>query len=195
RNNVYSVGYGALGYSHGSLSTSNSSVSPSPATPFSVNPTPTLIPSISSSALGQTSPITRIRARHGYAVAVSDATTTAAVADSRPASRVRGGALWSWGLNNEYGRLGLGTVSRQRQRQQQQQGGGGAIGIIGGKEEPWVVEPRRVEIPSLPPLSSFQSSLASGSNDGGPREEGWSIGEVELGDEGMWVEVRQRIEN
>lgn len=86
------------------------------------NPIPTLIPSLSSSAIGLTSPITRIRTcSSGYAVAISDSTTTTNKGGSRGGGR-GGGKLWSWGINSPFGRLGLGTISRKEAKDSSMRG-------------------------------------------------------------------------
>ncbi|GAA5906171.1 uncharacterized protein JCM6883_005465 [Sporobolomyces salmoneus] len=158
RHNLYSTGYGALGYSLPS--------DPSSSFPNLFNPHPTLIPSLSSTALGFSSPITRIRAAFGYAVAISDSPSSRSSLSSSSASS-RGSRLWSWGLNSPSGRLGHGTISRVSNENER-----------GMRVEPWVIEPREIRIP----LREL-----------GLEEKGeWGVGTVELGEEGMWVEVKER---
>ncbi|GAA5946510.1 hypothetical protein JCM3765_000272 [Sporobolomyces pararoseus] len=160
-------GYGALGYLPTSPTTSSSSTDNN-----HYNPIPTLVPTLSSSTIGLTSPITRIRACSNYAVAISDKPTTSGGGG--------GGKLWSWGINSPFGRLGLGSISRDRDNN-----GEGSRGM---KVEPFVIEPRELRIP-------FQELGIQQHND---EEEGgkcnWEIGIVELGSDGMWVEIKEEKE-
>ncbi|GAA5949831.1 hypothetical protein JCM21900_004216 [Sporobolomyces salmonicolor] len=107
--------------------------------------------------------VTRIRARFGYAAAVRDA---------GPAS-----AIWTWGLNNLYGRLGVGSVGPARG------GGGGGGGRFDPAAPPrvqmHVYEPSEVEVPLRALGLDRAPSGASASE--------WRFGAVELGEEGMWV--------
>jgi len=128
-----------------------------------------LIPSLSSTSVGFTSPVTRIRASYGYAIAISDKDSTREGGG--------GGKLWSWGINNKFGRLGLGSISRVGKDDTSQRG---------MRVEPFVLEPREVEIP-LREMGLLEE------NERG-EEKDWKLGEIELGDEGMWVEIREEIE-
>ncbi|KAK4051884.1 hypothetical protein OIV83_002589 [Microbotryomycetes sp. JL201] len=99
--------------------------------------------------------ITRIRAGWGMA---------AAVQDNGNESR-----LFTWGLNNVHGRLGVGSLSHRRP----------------GASEPGqlavpmhIHEPREVELPLR------ELGLAAGQGD-------WHIGEIELGEQSFWVELRK----
>ncbi|GAA5841146.1 hypothetical protein JCM5353_008977 [Sporobolomyces roseus] len=138
RNNIYTTGFGSLGL-------------PSSPSPPTSSLHPTLIPSISSSF---SSPITRIRAAHGYAIAISDSASSCS-------------KMFSWGLNNSQGRLGTGSSYS---------GGGGERPEV--RVEGNVKEPRELVLPT---------------KELGLEEEGseWGIGEVELGDEGMWVVLEE----
>ncbi|KAM0788346.1 hypothetical protein ACM66B_001487 [Microbotryomycetes sp. NB124-2] len=99
--------------------------------------------------------ITRIRAGWGMAAAVQDDGN-----ESR---------LFTWGLNNVHGRLGVGSLSHKRP----------------GATEPGqlavpmhVYEPREINLPLR------ELGLVRGQGD-------WHIGQVELGEHSMWIELRQ----
>ncbi|GAA5887220.1 hypothetical protein JCM16303_007381 [Sporobolomyces ruberrimus] len=175
RNNVYTLGYGALGLPPTTTSSPN---------PSRFNPYPTLVPSLSSSSQRYSSPITRIRAAFGYAVAISDDNK----AGEDKGGGGGGGKIWSWGLNNQFGRLGLGTTSSNHSPSNSGAGGGGENRAL--RIENYVDEPKEVRLP-IRELGLEEEVVDEEGMGGGKKK--WRLGEVELGDEGMWVEVREEV--
>ncbi|GAA5936202.1 RCC1 domain-containing protein [Sporobolomyces koalae] len=150
RNNVYTTGYGALGYKV------------TPPSQSYYNPVPTRVPSLSSS--DPRSRITRIRAAFGYAVAISD--------DSN--------RLFGWGLNNDHGRLGIGALGSHPPSSTSSSSRGEDTNRA-LRVERHVVEPRELELP-VRELGLDEDGIE------------WNVGKVELGEEGMWVELRAEQE-
>ncbi|GAA5849583.1 hypothetical protein JCM8547_000504 [Rhodosporidiobolus lusitaniae] len=128
--------------------------------------------------------VSRIRAGWGYAAAVRDAAE-----DS---------ALWTWGLNNLHGRLGLGALpsSPTSSSPSSSPSPSSRFSRRDSSEAPpapvqrHVCEPTRVDL--APAVRSLGLELGR-RRDG---EEGgrWRLGEVELGEEGMWVEVKEEVD-
>lgn len=105
--------------------------------------------------------ITRIKACFGYCVAIRDDGTNS--------------AIYSWGLNNSHGRLGIGalvppplansTASKDR------------IGI----------PVQHIYVPTELDLPKHQLEPVLDRNE----EREWSLGEVTLGQEALWVEMKE----
>ncbi|GAA6062705.1 hypothetical protein JCM10212_002256, partial [Sporobolomyces blumeae] len=223
RQDVYTTGFGALGRSsvpdpRAPTRPSSSSSSRSPSRTL-YDPVPTRIDALS--GLG----ITRIRAGYGYACAISDhgrgqGSTTSSSPCSSELPR-----LWTWGLNNPYGRLGVGisspTLRESRRRVRTSENGSEGIDADlerEGKEsneatressvtdriERHVYEPREVEIPleRIGIERRYDGGARHDGDDQGQHEPGrrveptrdWALGDVELGQDTMWVVVDQTVE-
>ncbi|GAA5928361.1 hypothetical protein JCM10213_005716 [Rhodosporidiobolus nylandii] len=110
--------------------------------------------------------VSRIRAGWGYAAAVRDAGSHS--------------ALWTWGLNNVHGRLGVGALSSTASSASSP--ASSSDRFASRRSSPTlqlpthVYEPQRVELP----LQELGLRLGKGE---------WGLGEVELGEEAMWVGV------
>ncbi|GAA5885643.1 hypothetical protein JCM6882_007509 [Rhodosporidiobolus microsporus] len=164
RGSVYSAGFGALGLGRETLSTLKMRV----------------VEALEGAG------VTRIRAGWGYAAAARDAGT-----DS---------ALWTWGLNSPHGRLGLGSLPPSPSS---------SSSAASTRFDPsalpsvarHVYTPTRVDLP-LQQLALGVPARAEGGEfgreakggEGGEEGERWELGEVEVGEEGMWVEVREEVE-
>ncbi|GAA5830750.1 hypothetical protein JCM11251_001062 [Rhodosporidiobolus azoricus] len=125
--------------------------------------------------------VNRIRAGWGYAAAVRDA---------GPSS-----ALWTWGLNSPHGRLGTGSLPPSPSSSSASTSfDPSALPSLAQH----VYSPTRVELP-LKQLALGVPAREEGREFGRQREgweedeEQWRFGEVELGAEGMWVEVREEV--
>ncbi|GAA6009389.1 hypothetical protein JCM11491_004303 [Sporobolomyces phaffii] len=174
RHNVYTTGYGALGLAR-------SPEEEDDRTRF--NPVPTLVPTLAASVTG--AEVTRIRAAYGYAAAIADRRPRPG--PSRSASPARGPRMWTWGVNSEFGRLGLGTTARGRGTSR------GDNSNRALRVEHAVDAPREVELP-VRELGLDADDDHHHDGGGGESASEWEIGAVELGDEAMWVELREKVE-
>lgn len=92
-------------------------------------------------------------------------------------------------MNNQFGRLGLGSTSSSRTSTLSNSGtGGGENRAL--RIEDHVDEPKEVRLP-IRELGLEEEVVDEEGMGGGKKK--WRLGEVELGDEGMWVEVREEV--
>ncbi|GAA5968733.1 hypothetical protein JCM11641_000713 [Rhodosporidiobolus odoratus] len=115
--------------------------------------------------------VSRISAGWGYAAAVRDAGSSS--------------ALWTWGLNSPHGRLGLGTLPPSPSSSSSPPFPSSSDRFSRSPSPQLnvpmhVYEPTRVELPMR----------ELGLGEGGEGEGEWRIGEVETGEEGLWVVVQ-----
>lgn len=143
---------------------------------------------------------TRIRAGWGWAAAVRGTFSTLSWRDwsDRDADDGNDSALWTWGLNNSDGRLGVGSIpstikpstplnkavanlSRLPSDKRSLRG----IKESSSVEIPLhIYEPTQVKLP----LEEMKLGGLESLEDGGAR---WKFGEVECGDEALWVGLIQ----
>ncbi|BGP06475.1 hypothetical protein JCM10049v2_002297 [Rhodotorula toruloides] len=111
--------------------------------------------------------INRIKAAWGYAAAVRDAEDSS--------------ALFTWGLNTVHGRLGLGALPHSSSSGPPNPHAPPAVPMH-------VYEPQEVKLPLR--------ELGLDGTVGGRESVRWTLGEVELGTEGMWVglDVSEELE-
>ncbi|GAA6027647.1 hypothetical protein JCM8097_007963 [Rhodosporidiobolus ruineniae] len=124
--------------------------------------------------------VSRIRAGWGYAAAVRDAGT-----DS---------ALWTWGLNNRHGRLGVGTLSPSSPSCSSSSSYSSSAPSPPPSSR-FSPSARAEVLPSVPMHVYEPTRVALPVGRLGLEEEGgWRLGGVELGEDAMWVVVEVGVE-